>query len=77
MFYHDTKNAFVETWRSVLHTEIEMEKLRVMSVKKYKFSLTEAFGAVDTNNDTFIDKEDVSNDYCSSPVLAAVLLFEE
>jgi hypothetical protein len=43
-----------------MSTELEIEKMRCSTNRKFKFSMMEAFGAVDINNDTFIDKEDVS-----------------
>ena len=43
-----------------MSTELEIEKLRCSTSRKFKFSMIEAFGALDINNDTFVDKEDVS-----------------
>ena len=59
IFYPETTELFLQAWTTHLQNEIEAEQLRVITQKKQGFSVHNAFQMIDSNEDQFIDKEDL------------------
>jgi len=43
LFYPDTKNLFIEAWKLLFISELEIEKMRVTCSRKHNFSQHDAF----------------------------------
>ena len=60
IFYPETIELFLQAWTTHLRNEIQAEQIRMLTQRKNAFSAHQAFKLVDSNNDGFIDKDDVS-----------------
>jgi hypothetical protein len=59
VFYSDTRKVFAEAWRVIFQNEVENDKLRIGSQRRPGFSSHDAFLALDSDHDSFLDKEDL------------------